>query len=213
MFLHFLLPTAKAFCRVAISGSLAIQAVLFAMPYSPLSDCLDLQQGKDVAFVRQFLQTRRDDYPDVPTVYWSMGNLEDIWIALGCKSFYVAPQAAGNMFNRGTAMEGERRARLVRRFDLAMWAAFPYPLPDWKRTWVERIYRCDISSGGPTLEDLYRLCREADVDVAVLGHKFDGWYSASNGRWFIYECRSIRNALARSGPLRHGPRRDDFCDL
>jgi hypothetical protein len=49
----------------------------------------------------------------------------------------------------------------------------------------------------PTVEDLFRLCREDDLDYVVLEQEFDGLYSASDGRYFIYDCRHVR-ALERA---------------
>jgi hypothetical protein len=100
------------------------------------------------------------------------------------------------MFHRGTAMEGARRARLVAPFDLEAWRSARHSIADWKRRSLERVYGRDLDSAPPTLEDLCRLCQEDALDVAILRQEFDGWVSRSNGRWFIYECRHIREALA-----------------
>jgi hypothetical protein len=45
----------------------------------------------------------------------------------------------------------------------------------------------------PTEQDLFRLCAEPGLDYVVLEHRFEGWYSASAGTVYIYDCRRIRS--------------------
>jgi hypothetical protein len=185
---------------------LIVQGACFAIPESPLYRWMDVQRTRDIEFVADYLRERhetaeRDGDAELPTVFWSAANLEDIWFELPAKSFFVTQQVSGNMFNRGTAIEGQRRARLVAAFDLDSWRASRYSIADWKRRSLERVYGRDLDSSPPTLEDLHRLCREDALDVAVLRQEFDGWVSRSNGRWFIYDCRQIREAMAAK--LRH----------
>ncbi len=192
-----LLGTGNRFRGAALAGWLMMQTACFAIPESPLYRWMGVQRSSDISFIEQFLRERRDAYAGLPTVYCPAANLEDIWFALRAKSFFVTQQVAGNMFHRGTAIEGDRRARVVAHFDLNAWRTSRFSIADWKRRSLERVYGRDLESASPTLEDLYQLCCE-DIDVAILPQKFEGWFSSTNGRWFIYDCRAIRDSLAEN---------------
>jgi hypothetical protein len=190
------LTTQGRFLGAAAAGSLVVQMACFSIPDSPLYGWMGVQRTEDIDFVKTFLKQRRAGDSGLPTVYWTAANLEDIWFSLPAKSFYVTQQVAGNMFHRGTAIEGDRRARLVGAFDVEAWRTSRYGIADWKRRSLERVYGRDFDSAAPSLEDLQRLCGEDAVDVAVLPVGFDGWFACSNGRWFVYDCRLIRELLA-----------------
>ncbi len=84
----------------------------------------------------------------------------------------------------------------MRELDLEVWRTRPY-LADWERRSLRRIFGREVEGAAPRLQDLYRLCQEDDVDIAVLAHKFEGLYAASHGRWFLYDCRAIHQALVQ----------------
>ncbi len=109
--LRRLAPTAPRFRLAALAGCLAVQTAFFVVPCTPLGAWIGARRSSDVAFVEQYLQRRRAESDHAPTIYWAGGDLDDIWLALGCQSYYVTRQMVGNMFNRPTAMEGQRRAR------------------------------------------------------------------------------------------------------
>jgi hypothetical protein len=67
---------------------------------------------------------------------------------------------------------------------------------------MERLYggRLHASPDGPaepdpTAEDLLRLCRQEKIDVIVLRQGFRGLYAATDGSWFVYDCRELRSCL------------------
>ena len=47
------------------------------------------------------------------------------------------------------------------------------------------------------MDDLARLCREPDLDYAVLTRKIGNLHAATNGQVYIYDCRQVRAALGR----------------
>jgi hypothetical protein len=212
MIANRLLTTHHRFRSAMLAAGLAVQVGCFAIPHSSLYRWLGVERTEDVEFIAQFLRQRRSDDSGLPTVYWTAANLEDIWFALPAKSFFVTQQVAGNMFNRGTAIEGDRRAHVVSDFDLEAWHASDYSLSEWKRRSLERTYGQALDAALPTLEDLFRLCQEDGLDVAILSQDFEGWSACGNGRWFIYDCRRIRESLAaRLAPSvdgSQGPARD-----
>jgi hypothetical protein len=180
--------------RASLAVCLVVQLAFFAVPQSPLYEWLGWHRRQDVVFVKQFLQERYGSSKRRPTVYWGVANVDEIWFSLNSKSYYSLPQTYGNMFNRGTAMEGQRRAATVARFEIQEYRRWLPLLSEWRRRLIRRVYASDFDSVDPTPQDLVRLCGDETVDVAVLRQAFDGLYSAGNGRWFIYECRRIEDA-------------------
>jgi hypothetical protein len=52
----------------------------------------------------------------------------------------------------------------------------------------------------PTEQDLFRLCDEQGLDFVVLEHRFPGLFSATDGCFFIYDCRRLRARAHGSTP-------------
>ncbi|MEZ6111891.1 MAG: hypothetical protein R3C99_12865 [Pirellulaceae bacterium] len=128
-------------------------------------------------------------------LYWPCGPLDSIWLDLRCNSYYSIAQTAGNMFNRETAVEGYRRMRLVRDFELDVRRPWLPRCQEIIRRDTERLLGKPIESEPPTLDTLLRVCQDEPVDLLVLPTRFDGWYSATNGRVFIYDAHAIRARL------------------
>src|SRR5207249_10005383 len=99
--------TALAACLIYV----AFQTGLFcARSYQP-------RDGEDLQFVRHFLDERRLADNGLATVYCpSVGRVEYVWVELGAKAYFDTFQLSGVIFQRPTAIEGERRARLVAPF-------------------------------------------------------------------------------------------------
>ncbi len=149
----------------------------------------------DSRFVGRFLGPRRSEHAVPPTVYWPTGRLDTLWFDLGVNAYFSDVQLSGNVFNRGTAIEGRRRADLVKPFELELARRFDLSPREVRRK--ERIFGSPLQSAPPGVDDLLRLCGDDHVDYVVARQAFPGWYAADNGRWFIYDCRSIRSRLAR----------------
>jgi hypothetical protein len=141
-------------------------------------------------FVADFVHERARDLGRTPTVYWPT-DLRDIWLLADARSFFSSVQLSGCGFNRGTALEGKRRALLVGPFEAASLRRFP-PLEPWWCTNLCRFYEVDEDEAPPRAEDLFRLSREEGLDFIVVEDAVDGLYCASDGRYYIYDCTRLR---------------------
>jgi hypothetical protein len=148
-------------------------------------------------FVASFLRDHAGPGARRPTVYWPT-DLRDIWLVGGARSYFNTVQMSGSSFNRGTALEGKRRALLVRRFELSQMVPYPPP-PPWWREALERFFRAEEIDPIPTEDDLWRLCQEEGLDFVILEAPLGGLPCATDGRYYIYDCRRLR-ALASLRP-------------
>ena len=142
-------------------------------------------------FVAEYLRREMLGRPTALTVYWT-ADLRDLWFGARVNSYYNWVQLSGCAFNRGTAVEGKRRAFLVRAFE--MHRIVRNGLPASSRTVYQRFYQAaeDVQ---PTQLDLFRICGEPGLDFVVLEYSFPGLYSASDGHFYIYDCRRLRQGL------------------
>jgi hypothetical protein len=138
------------------------------------------------------------------TVYWP-GDVREVWFEAGANGYFNVVQLSGCGFNRGTALEGQRRALLVRRFELALARHYPPPEPGWQAA-RRHLLRADDDEPAPTREDLFALCREDGLDFIVLEDAVEGAPCATDGRLYVYDCRQLRE-LERAGgsPCPPGP--------
>jgi hypothetical protein len=88
-------------------------------------------------------------------------------------------------------MEGQRRALLVRSFEIANLRK--HHRRDVFRRHFSPFYQADFDAPRPTRRELIALCREEPLDFVVLRQKFAGLVAATDGAVFIYDCRSIRD--------------------
>jgi hypothetical protein len=184
-------------CRAAlVTACLLVQTVAYFIPHSRLYQRLDMQPLRELQFVKDFFKTHYSEGSGVPTIHWPALNPKRIWFDLRAKSYFSWVQMAGAMFNRDTALEGHRRAQLVARFDLeALRTQLVFSAP-WVRAGIGATYEAEAALPPPTLADLHRLCLEEPLDYAVLRHRFDGLYAATDGRWYIYDCAEVRRRLS-----------------
>ena len=129
----------------------------------------------------------------VPEIY--RGPAKRLKVKDGVKlCYFTKQQAAGNMFNRGNAIECQRRARIVRPFELSEISRLgPQMHKRHVRALVNMLGEGPLTTD-PTLSDLYRLCCE-DIDIVLARDEFDGLYSEQIGPFFVYECGKIREAI------------------
>lgn len=182
---------------VATCGWVGLHAAFFLIPASAIYESIGVEEANDFAFVEDYLETEYARPDQTPVLYWALAPLDVIWVDLQCTSFYSIPQTAGNVFNRGTAIEGNRRAKLTRKFELDIrrpWISSC--LPSQKRG-VHRIFGA-VEVPPPTVSDLLQVCADDNVDLVIVPNEFEGWYAATNGRLFIYDARQIRESLATS---------------
>jgi hypothetical protein len=143
--------------------------------------------GADMAFVREFVHSRHEH----PTIYASLGRPDLLWIDVGANSYFDIIQTAGVMFNRKTAVEIQRRAELVAKFEMAHQRS-GIPIDDVRKVGLENLFKIPFQSAAPTQDDLVALCSEPGLDYVVIRQEFAGLYSASNGRVFVYECSKVK---------------------
>jgi hypothetical protein len=117
---------------------------------------------------------------------------------LRANSFVTVYQLAGAAFNRETAYEGKRRVHLVARFEAEGDRQQPRTISDrWQQFWED--YRdCPADALPPTRDDLVRLVHEDKLDYAVLPVGIDDLFCARDDRYFIYDCKRLREQLARA---------------
>ena len=161
----------------------------------------------DIQYARNYLQTRPTQAGKLPTVYSAYGKIEYVWLEFKTDNYFDWWEAGGFVFQRQMAMEGQRRALVIAPFELSRFRGFQELLHDRSKFEIQRFFKRDLDSPEPTLDDLARLCREPELDFAVLKHKFGDLYAATNGSVFIYDCRQVRNQLAdsRRAEPREGP--------
>jgi hypothetical protein len=179
------------YCGVAVCGWLGIQTLFFLVPTSSLYAKLGVEQARDVTFVEKCLNNSHARTGRTPSLYWPLGPLDDIWLRLRCNSFFSVPQVAGSMFNRGTAMEGIRRARLTRQFELAARQRWIHLCSDEQLRSIRHIFG-SLEADPPTIDELLRVCADEHVDLVILPLRFDGWYADTNGHLYVYDARQIR---------------------
>ncbi len=185
----------RLFCTTATVGCLSLQALFFTGPQWAQSTHWVARHEHHLTELNGFLDQRFKDSDRLPTLYWPQIGLDDIWVTLGSKCFFSKQQTAGNMFNRGTAVEGQRRATLVSPFELAELKRNGKTINrnDWTTRSLFALYGSDFDVE-PSWHALDELCQE-DVDILVIRQNFDNLHSIQIGDLFIYECEKIRDAV------------------
>jgi hypothetical protein len=202
------------FAAAAVVVGFGVQAGYFGCSNTEFYQDHYQRYAADVRFVEKYLDAHRDA-AHAPSVYWSTGRPDAIWLRLHARSFFTSLQVQGILFSRDTAMEGQRRALVVRRFEMEQLAADRWVLPD---KWIEQMQALfqlklpddpTASFAPPTQADLEALCREPDLDIVVVPHAYALPCAGDDGRFYIYDCRQVRAALdgrstavADSGRLR-----------
>ena len=187
------LGTGWRLCAAAGGTCLALQVAalivlnVYEVPARPTSD---------VQFVGRFLEERREG-DRLPTLYCSVAEASDVWLIAHAKSYFSRPQLNGNVFHRQTAVEGQRRALLLKRFEQERLRRYlPFVPDDLKRN-QEELFETPLDAAPPTLDDLAAVCQEDGVDYVAVPEAFDAPCVADNGRIYIYDCRQVRAALGR----------------
>jgi hypothetical protein len=148
--------------------------------------------GAEERFLAEYL-VRWPSTGRVPTIYWPCRNIARIWFELRTNIYFEWPhQIAGNLFSAGTAREGTRRARLVKKFEMERLREERILYAPWLLTQFLTVYRATGSEPAPDVDDLLELCREKQLDLIVIPQEFPGLYAARTGKFFIYDCRGIR---------------------
>lgn len=171
--------------------ALLIPGLLFATEMSPPFRQHHTRLGAEIALVTDFIGERDGRRP---SVYCSFGRSDLLWIDVRTTSYFSIIQTAGVLFNRQSAVEIQRRAEVVAKFEMAQQRAETLSPDPGKEAAMSALFKVDFHCAEPTRDDLIRLCREAGLDYVVIPQKFDGLYSATNGRIFVYECYKVNAA-------------------
>jgi hypothetical protein len=158
--------------------------------------------GRQIQFVKdQIRQSSPAEHP--PSVFWT-AELQDVWFRAGVQCYFNTVQLSGTAFNRGTAIEGRRRALLVRRF--AGHHLYKDPIPSWWQKAYLGLFNMSEDQL-PTEEDLLALAAEEGLDFVVVEQRFPGLYRATDGRLYFYDCRELRarGQAANQGPCQSQP--------
>lgn len=147
------------------------------------------RNGRDMAFVVEFVQRGENKHP---TIYAAYNRPDLLWIDVRANSYFDIIQSAGVIFNRDTAKEVQRRAELVGKFEMQLQRSRALFLNDSEKIGFEKLYKINFDSPPPTQDDLVRLCAEPSLDYIVIPQEFPELYAATNGRVFVYECATIR---------------------
>ncbi len=166
------------------------QSLIASAPYSDWYARRFDVHNRHVQFVGSALSDRVSVRRKPLTIYWPT-SVNDIWFGIGDNGFYSIMQMTGCAFNRGTAVEGYRRAAL----------AFPFEFEELRilgPTNVWLIALADLFPARSPLQfsqeqDLLRLCDDADLDFIVLRYRIKKLYCASDGYYYIYDCKQLRS--------------------
>lgn len=145
-------------------------------------------------FVADYVRERAGAAP--PSVFW-LTDLRYVWFEAGAHSYFDPVQLSGCAYNRETAVEGKRRARLVRRFGVD--ALRREPLDVWWRGALLRLYDAGWDEPAPTAADLFRVAEEPGLDLVVSECRLDGLYCATDGSYYVYNCATLRARAAAKG--------------
>jgi hypothetical protein len=185
----------RARLRAGLLGLwLGYQALILWATHSPWYGRNFTATYRHVEFVTAYLREHAPREQGKPTVYWPT-DLRAIWFDADATSYFSWVQLSGCGFDRETALEGKRRAQLVRAFETAAARKSPPPEPWWRHA-SARFFRAGDEEEPPGPPDLFALCDDPLLDFVVLDRPFRGLYSATDGHLYVYDCRSLR-ALAR----------------
>ena len=190
----------RRFAAGAFAGALLLPVAWFTIPQVSAYRQNLSRYGQDVDFLQNYLTERWQDNKVRPTVYSFMGRVNYLWVDARAKSYFDFAQIVGVLFNRQTAMEGQRRARIAGPFEIERCREEALFIPAEMKEYFQTIFQQKLDGPPPGIQDLERLCREDGVDFVVLKQKFAGLEAAGNGRITIYDCRQVRAALNRQGP-------------
>jgi hypothetical protein len=142
-----------------------------------------------VRFVDSRLANRAGGHGKPLSIYWPT-PVEDVWISTGNYSYYNGVQMSGCGFNRGTAVEGYRRAALALPFEFER-LKFLGDKNDWLIAFRDT-FRIKGRVHFPRKEDLLCLCREKGLDFIVLKYRIQDLFCDSDGYYYIYDCEQLR---------------------
>jgi hypothetical protein len=172
------------------------QALLVCAPNSDWYGRHFYVHHRHVQFVGSKLSNRVSGRSKPLTIYWPT-SVNDIWFGTGNNCFYSTMQMTGCAFNRGTAVEGYRRAALAFPFEFEELRILG-PTNEWLIALAD-LFPAKSHVQFPQAEDLLRLCGDTDLDFIVLKYRIKDLYCASDGCYYIYDCEQLRNLRSEAG--------------
>jgi hypothetical protein len=121
--------------------------------------------------------------------------VDTLWFDVEVNSYSSVPQLAGTVFSRETAFEGARRAKLASPFEMDLLRREYVMLPPEAAAELRPLFQMSLQAEPPRAEDLLKLSSDESLDFVVARQGFAGLYEATNGTWFIYDCRELRRRL------------------
>src|SRR5262249_49990186 len=143
---------------------------------------------RHAAFASDYLRARAAGRDRPLSVYW-IADLRYLWFEARVHSYFNTVQLSGCVYNRGTALEGRRRADLVGPFEVEELRRTPLAEP-WQSA---MLCLFGLPEGTePTPEGLLRLCGDEGLDFVVLERPVAGIPCASDGKLYIFDCGQLR---------------------
>jgi hypothetical protein len=185
----------------ALALFLALHLGCFAFTQSPWYRGHHMRQGENVQFVADVLAEQHrarvgKDFAasggSTPTIYWTTGQIEVMWLQLHMRVYYHFSQMAGILYSKETAAESFRRARLVGPFEIERYRRVMDTYPDYWREPLEILHGVKIEDGNPSAEALRALAADPLVDYVIVDRDLGEPCLASNGHIYIYDCRTLR---------------------
>jgi len=125
-------------------------------------------------------------------IYWP-NHPAQVWFQLRSNNYFHFTQLSGAVFSKETCMEGQRRAALVRPFEIEWMKEERFESKYQKM--MLRSMKAEEKEPLPTEKDLLRLARDGTVDWIVLKAGFGDLYCATNNSVFIYDASAIRRRI------------------
>jgi len=200
-FLISLKVMGQGFCLrfLLLACCAAYQALLLCAPNSDWYGRYFDVRNRHVRFVDSRLASRAAGRSRPLTIYWPT-PLQDVWFGTESNSYYNIAQMSGCTFNRGTAVEGYRRASLALPFELERLRSLGQT-NEWIVV-VEKLFQIKGRVHFPREEDLFRLCEEESLDFIVLRYPIRGLYFDTDNKYYIYDCAQLRNLRREAGVQR-----------
>jgi hypothetical protein len=165
-----------------------VHAVLSVMPMLESYRDEYVRSQPDLDYVASTLSTQGSG-AQLKTLYCDWCSASDHWLVLGVNSYFNQAQLVGVIFERQTAMEARRRARLVSPFEWRRYQRPDEPAGFLGAETLRRLVGQPVEP--PTAAALRRLCSDAIVDAVVLRDPLVEVEGRTNGRIHIYDCRQL----------------------
>jgi hypothetical protein len=178
------------FGAAVLLAALAYQGVIARLDSSDAYQARYSEQQRHVQYVSSVLHRRSSEAGRPLCTYWPTTDLRDAWFRGRTSAYFHSVQLSGCAFNRGTAIEGRRRATLVRAFEVDQLARNPMAYRWWQEA-LEAFYDAPTAHR-PDESDLFALCADEGVDFVIVTQRFDGLYCSTDGVYYVYDCASVR---------------------